>query len=45
MMVKLIAIVGVFGLAVGISALLAWPVQVLWNNVATRAIDGRTEHN
>lgn len=40
MLVKLFAIFGVLALAVGLSALLAWPVQILWNGVAVKAIDG-----
>lgn len=40
MLVKLAAVFGVLALAVGFSALFAWPVQLLWNGVATKAIDG-----
>jgi len=37
---KLVAVVGIFVFAIGLSALMAWPVQLLWNGVAVSAIDG-----
>lgn len=40
MIVKLVAVFGVLALAVGFSALYAWPVQLLWNGVAVHAVDG-----
>lgn len=44
MLVKIVTllagIVGFVALAVGLSALVAWPVQLLWNGVAVSAIDG-----
>lgn len=40
MLLKLAAIVGILALAVGFSALIAWPVQLLWNGVVTQAING-----
>lgn len=44
MLAKLLAIsvlgVGAIALIVGLSALFAWPVQLLWNGVAVHVIDG-----
>lgn len=31
---------GAVALLVGLSALFAWPVQLLWNGVAVNAVDG-----
>ena len=40
MFAKLLTVFLALALAVGLSALVAWPVQILWNGVAVNAIDG-----
>lgn len=44
MLTKLVAVlmvgVGAIALLVGLSALFAWPVQLLWNGVAVNVVDG-----
>lgn len=37
---KILIVLAAIPLAVGLSALLAWPVQLLWNGVAVDVIDG-----
>lgn len=38
--VLLVGLIGAVGLLVGVSALFAWPVQLLWNGVAVNVVDG-----
>jgi hypothetical protein len=39
-MKKLIALSVAVGIVLGAAAVLAWPVQLLWNNALVGAIDG-----
>ena len=40
MLGKILLVLLAIPLAVGLSALFAWPVQLLWNGVAVNVIDG-----
>lgn len=40
MLGKILLVLAALPLVVGLSALFAWPVQLLWNGVAIHAIDG-----
>lgn len=40
LIVVLVGVLGAVALLVGLSALFAWPVQLLWNGVAVDAVDG-----